>query len=348
MQIFQCRACGSRLYFGNRLCLGCGRQTAYLAEGVAMVAVDIGNDGAPLPLADVDRSRRWRHCLHRANDDACFWLVDEADGTPLCRSCRLSVLIPDLSDPINHARWKRVEAAKQWLIHSLLELRLPFERETSGVPPLEFHLLSAQPGHRVITGHQESLITIDVAEADDEIRLRRRASLGEPYRTLLGHLRHEVGHYYWQVLASRPGFFDGFRSLFGDEGVDYSQSLDRHYQQGAVSDWQGRYISAYASSHPWEDWAESWAHFMHVVDAVDTARAHRLRLDDVLEPAGLYGPWPPDGETLLDLWQPVSLLINDLNRAVGMPDAYPFVVSPTVRDKIAFVSAQARALASPG
>lgn len=343
MQIFQCRGCGSRLYFGNRLCLVCGRQTAYLAEAAAMVALDTGVDGGPLPLIDGAVPGRWRHCAHRFNDDACFWLVDEADGHVLCRSCRLSTLIPDLGDPGARALWKHVEAAKQWLVHSLLELKLPFEQANPGAAPLEFHLLSAEPGQRVITGHQESLITIDVTEADDAERARRRAALGEPYRTLLGHLRHEVGHYFWQVLAARPGFLESFRALFGDERVDYGESLERHYRDGAAADWQGVYISAYASSHPWEDWAESWAHFMHVLDAVDTARAHKLRIDGDIEPIDLT--WPPDGDALLDLWTPLSVLVNDLNRAVGMPDAYPFVVSPRVREKIVFVSRAAGELA---
>jgi hypothetical protein len=344
MQRFSCRGCGSALYFGNRQCLGCGRQTGYLPEVCTMVALDPDDAGNPVPLEPRARPGRWLHCAHRFNGDACFWLVDQADGRTLCRSCRLSTLIPDLTDFTNLARWKRVEAAKQWLIHSLLELNLPFEDPVPGAAPLEFHLLAAVAGESVTTGHEQGVITIDVAEADDAERARRRTALGEPYRTLLGHLRHEVGHYYWQVLSGQPGFLAEFRRLFGDEQADYAKALQRHYEHGAPADWQAWCVSAYASSHPWEDWAECWAHFLHVVDAVDSARAHDLRFG--AQPVATDQRWPPEGDVLLDRWHPVSLLINDLNRAVGMPDAYPFVVSDKVREKIAYVSRQVQRLAA--
>lgn len=345
MQQFQCQGCGGALYFGNRQCLRCGRLTAYLPDARRMVALDCALDGSPVPLLSGFDRRRWAHCANRVAQDICFWLVDRDEGQAFCRSCRLSTLIPNLSDPVNVERWGLVEAAKQWLIHSLLDLGLPFERHASGAAPLEFHLLSAEPGKAVITGHKDGLITVDIAEADDAERARRRTRLRETYRTLLGHLRHEVGHYFWQVLFAEPGFAVAFRALFGDERVDYAQSLRRHYDFGAPADWQTSWVSAYASSHPWEDWAESWAHFMHMADAVDTAHAHGLRLASGAEDRIGVDAWPPDGAQLLRHWHPIALLINDLNRAVGMPDAYPFVVSNKAREKIEFVSLQVRRLA---
>lgn len=362
MKNFQCGGCGGGLYFGNRSCLQCGRDAAYLPPACAMVAVDYGGDGLPRPLHPAGDGRAWRHCANRHRGDVCFWLVDAADSDAFCRSCRLSTLIPDLSVPGNLENWRQVEAAKHRLVHSLLEMKLPVDKPMAGVAPLAFHFLASHDQTPVVTGHLDSLITVDVAEADDAERARRRQLLGEPYRTLLGHLRHEVGHFYWSVLARDPGFLDGFRRCFGDDRIDYPEALQRHYGNGPPAHWQGQWITAYASAHPWEDWAECWAHFMHLSDAVQSACAHGLRFDndhpdgrarnagiDMAAPASLDWPhltdqWPLDGSVLLDAWQPISLLANDLNRAMGLPDAYPFVVSQPVRDKITFIVEQARRL----
>lgn len=365
MKRFKCGGCGGPLFFGNRHCLSCGRDAAYLPPARAMVTVDYLPTGhGPRPLDPAAGARDWLHCANRPASDACFWLVDPADGNVFCRSCRLSTLIPDLSSPANLNNWKRVEAAKQRLIHSLLDMGLPVEAPGGGAPGLVFHLLASAASAPVVTGHLGGLITLDIAEADDAERARRREALREPYRTLLGHLRHEVGHYYWSVLAPDPAFIDGFRTLFGDENLPYGQALQRHYASGPPARWQSTWITAYASSHPWEDWAECWAHFMHLTDAVQTACAHGLSFDLPVAGDGtadLFGPlptaatrplpvrattWPLDGETLLDAWQPISLLVNDLNRAVGMPDAYPFVLSDPVRHKIGFVAEWAGRLAA--
>lgn len=364
MKHFTCGGCGGTLFFGNRSCLRCGRDAAYLPPARAMVAVDYDETGRPLALHRCAGQHAWQHCANRQPSDVCFWLVDPADGNPLCRSCRLTTMIPDLSVADNLDKWRLVEAAKQRLVHSLLEMGLPVDTPISGVAALHFHLLAAQPSAPVITGHLDGLITLDVAEADDAERARRRLALGEPYRTLLGHLRHEVGHYYWSVLALDADFLAGFRDHFGDDRADYAAALKRHYENGPPPDWQNQWITAYASCHPWEDWAECWAHFLHLSDAVQTAASHGLRFDgerligsegssgiDSLMPRqfsvqALAEQWPLDGAILLDAWLPISLLANDLNRAVGMPDAYPFVVSQPVRDKISFISEHARRLAA--
>ncbi len=363
MNHFRCGGCGAALFFGNRSCLQCGRDAAYLPSAREMVSVDYDDLGRPVPLHPAAGHHPWQHCANRQPNDICFWLVDPQDQQPLCRSCRLSTLIPDLSTGDNLANWRRVEAAKQRLIHNLLDMGLPVDKPLEGVTPMTFHLLAAQPSDPVVTGHLDGLVTLDVAEADDAERARRRELLGEPYRTLLGHLRHEVGHYYWSVLARDPAFIDGFRERFGDERVDYTAALKRHYEFGAPPDWQSTWITAYASCHPWEDWAESWAHYLHLSDAVQTACAHGLRFDGdrllgseggtmvnvamppALDSRTLAEHWPLDGATLLDAWQPISLLANDLNRAMGQPDAYPFVVSQPVSNKIRFIAEQARLLA---
>ena len=364
MNRFRCGGCGGPLYFGNRQCLQCGRDAAYLPAARTMVTVDYEPaDLGPRPLHPLAAGTDWLHCYNRRPNDVCFWLVEAADHDVFCRSCRLSKLIPDLSNATHFKNWKKVEAAKQRLIHSLFDMGLPVDTPIPGVAPLTFHLLASAATAPVVTGHQDGRVTLDVAEADDAERARRREVLREPYRTLLGHLRHEVGHFYWTVLAREASFLDGFRTLFGDETVDYGRALKRHYADGPPPGWRSTWITAYASSHPWEDWAECWAHFMHLSDAVQTARSHGLsfrppaaasqdgRADDAPLGAGdLELPAtttrPLDGGALLRAWQPISLLVNDLNRAVGMPDAYPFVLSDRIRDKIVFVAEQAQTLAA--
>ena len=123
----------------------------------------------------------------------------------------------------------------------------------------------------MVTGHADGVITLDLAESDDVHRERRRAELGEPYRTLLGHFRHEIGHYYWPILVERAGALERCRALFGDERADYGEALERHYADGPPADWAERHVSAYATMHPWEDWAETFAHYLHIRDTLQTA-----------------------------------------------------------------------------
>ena len=196
----------------------------------------------------------------------------------------------------------------------------------------------------MLTGHANGVITINVAEADDAEREKRRHDLGEPYRTLLGHMRHEVGHYYWDRLIARTDRLDAFRALFGDEREDYGQALQRHYAQGPPADWQTRFISAYASAHAWEDWAETWAHYLHMTDTLETAAACgvSIRPRRADEPSMAKVPTSagtPSGsfDRLIDSWYPLTYVLNNLNRGLGLPDGYPFVLSPPVVDKLRFV-----------
>ena len=197
----------------------------------------------------------------------------------------------------------------------------------------------------VLTGHADGVITLNIAEADDVERERRRHDLHEPYRTLLGHFRHEVGHYYWDRLIKDTPRIDLFRERFGDEREDYAQALQRHYQQGAPVDWQERFVSAYASSHPWEDWAETWAHYLHMTDTLETAAACGLSLRPgrTDEPT-LKTPPPAPGsrrfasfDRVIESWFPLTYVLNNLNRGMGLPDGYPFVLSRPAVDKLRFV-----------
>jgi hypothetical protein len=194
---------------------------------------------------------------------------------------------------------------------------------------LGFAFLQEQdPQKKILTGHADGIITLNIAEADDPFRESVRQNLGETYRTLLGHLRHEVGHYYWDLLFKNdPERRRRFQEVFGDETADYAQAVQAHYQDGPPADWQTRFVSAYASSHPWEDWAETWAHYLHARDTTETARAFGLAR-------------PADNlsfDVLMQAFPPVTLAINALNRAMGLRDAYPFVLSDLAVSKMRFV-----------
>jgi hypothetical protein len=239
--------------------------------------------------------------------------------------------------------------AKRRLVSQLLSLGLPVKSKLNedrerGVM---FDFLRSPPGGPpVMTGHANGLITLNVEEADDAKRERIRLSMREPYRTLLGHFRHEIGHYYWDRLVRDSGWVGPFRSLFGDDRQDYSAALRANYENGPPSDWTRRYISAYASSHPWEDWAETWAHYLHVVDSLGTALGFGLDADDLeahavpFTRADLHAPDDRDADSFLNLmngWIEMTMVLNELARSMGLPDFYPFVMSRSVVSKLQFV-----------
>jgi hypothetical protein len=203
----------------------------------------------------------------------------------------------------------------------------------------DISLPGAEP---VLTGHNDGVITLNVAEADDSERERRRTQLHEPYRTLLGHFRHEIGHYYWDRLVADSGDLNGFRNLFGDERQDYGEALKRHYSNGAPADWQQRFVSTYASSHPWEDWAETWAHYLHMTDSLETAAVCGLSLkprrsdEPSLKTANMNAPGDSFAK-MVDAWFPLTYVLNNLNRGLGLADGYPFVLSTPALEKLRFV-----------
>jgi hypothetical protein len=254
-------------------------------------------------------------------------------------------VLPDLSQPENPLRWYRLEAAKRRLFYTLAKLGLlmtdPPDGQADG-PMFEF--LADLPGQPVMTGHSQGLITLNVAEADDAERVRRRVEMHEPYRTLLGHFRHESGHYYWDRLIAEGGRLEAFRQVFGDEGKDYPQALQDHYARGGtVPGWQDNFVSEYATAHPWEDWAETWAHYLHMVDLLETAASYNTRLSipgQELEVEEVVNPLEtgyPDFNTLVEQWVPVTLLLNSLNRSLGQEDAYPFALSGGALEKLRYV-----------
>lgn len=349
---FSCR-CKRPIFFRNSECLACHAPLGYepqLRQLLPLAPAAPRKDGLALWRADIGRRRaqRWHRCANLGTAAACNWLVPEAEArgiaAPLCACCRLTRTLPDLSQDNGALWWNRIELAKRRLVSALIALRLPVRSRVGEDPErgLVFDLLRTLPGGApVITGHADGVITIDVEEADDSFRERRRAALGEPYRTLLGHLRHETGHYYWQRLVDGTPWLEAFRGLFGDERADYNQALKRHYDEGAPADWNQRHVSAYASCHPWEDWAETWAHYLHLLDTLDTARSFGLDGERVELQYERYAPelLGDSGDAdaggflaLINSWMELTGVLNELSRSMGVADFYPFVLSaPAVR-----------------
>ncbi|MDE1917082.1 MAG: putative zinc-binding metallopeptidase [Sphingomonadales bacterium] len=272
----------------------------------------------------------------------------EADGAErYCIACQHNRTIPDLSLPENRTDWQKVEEAKRRLFYGLIKLRLPMPTLAQGAPePLVFDFLAEAPGHKpVLTGHDNGMITIALKEANDAKREAARLSLGEGYRTLLGHFRHEVGHYYWDMLVrDDPEELEPCRALFGDDRQDYSEAVQRHYNDGPTAGWQQSYVSAYATMHPWEDWAETWAHYMHIIDTLEMGGAFGISIAPEigarrdLGTAIAFNPYRPvPMERLIEAWLPLTYAVNCLNRSMGQPDLYPFVLPRPVIDKMAYI-----------
>ncbi|MES1205667.1 MAG: putative zinc-binding metallopeptidase [Pseudomonadota bacterium] len=343
MKIFTCPACQQTLYFDNFQCTNCGHELAYLPGPGLLTAVE-PVAGAPAGTV-VARGERHRLCGNRLDHQACNWAIPDGDNNRFCRSCRLNDVIPNLSDAKAREAWLGLERAKRWLLYSLFDLGLPVESGADRSDgKLAFSFKQDEPGmEKVFTGHSDGLITINIAEADTPFREKLKQRLGEGYRTLLGHFRHEIGHYYWDRLVKNSRWSAPFRERFGDPDVDYQDAVQRHYSEGAPADWHSRFVSAYASMHPWEDWAETWAHYLHMVDTLETARSFGL----VLRPKPLGGSEVPEVVTrrldfadfgdLMDAWVPLTLALNSLNRSMGLPDPYPFVVPDPAIQKLRFV-----------
>lgn len=296
--------------------------------------------------------RLYRMCRNHTDHQACNFAIPANDFAELCVSCRQTRVMPDLSEPANMGRWMQIEAAKRRLFYSLARLGLEPAPGRTG-PVFEF-LAEVPGGPPVLTGHHSGTITLNVAEADDDERARRRIALGEPYRTLIGHLRHESGHFYWDQLVRDGGRLDDFRQMFGDERQDYAAALEAHYAKGNEgSDWANHHVSAYAAAHPWEDWAETWAHYLHMIDLLETSASYAT---EVTIP-GIYGaqrssaidPFAspaPDFQSMVQHLVPLTLLLNSLTRSLGQPDAYPFALAGEVLAKLRFVHDMVRAAAA--
>jgi len=299
-----------------------------------------------VPDGDSDPASVPRFCAN-AEADACNWLIEGTDEGSFCRACRHNGIIPDLAGHGNLLGWRRTEEAKRRMVYSLLRWGLPiptrWENERDGLR-FEFLADSGEGAPKVMTGHADGIITIALAEADDVERERRRAAMGEPYRTLLGHFRHEIGHFYWNLLVRDGDRLQACRAVFGDDSQDYGEALTRHHGEGPPLDWPARFVSSYATMHPWEDFAETWAHCMHIVDTLETAGAFgisvhpRVAGGEALSAEVRFNPYEAASfDDILTAWLPVAIAANAINRSMGAPDLYPFVLTQAVTAKLAFV-----------
>ncbi|MDP9118368.1 MAG: putative zinc-binding peptidase [Actinomycetota bacterium] len=342
MRAFSCGTCRSLIFFENSVCITCGSRLGFHRPSSQLVV--LANDHEVLTYLDED-GRLYRPCANRKLAE-CNWLAEQSAEDGLCDCCELTRTRPADGDTVALAAFARTEAAKRRLVFQLDFLGLPTTSRT--IDPergLAFDLLSSTQGP-VTTGHDQGLITIDLAEGNDAHREALRVRLAEPYRTLLGHLRHEVGHWYWAVLIDSNPFYDQFHALFGDERADYAGALAEHYSSAAGDDWMGSYVSHYAAAHPWEDWAETFAHYLHIRDTLQTCAAWGVSIagPDLdlsvawdAQLAALPTEEADEFGGIVRTWLPLTYALNAVNRSMGKDDLYPFVLPPMVLEKLRFV-----------
>ena len=313
MKIFTCGACKTPVFFSNLNCT-CGAPLFYDPDMDVML-----NEAQP--------------CQNR-QPISCNW---KAEGdTGFCRSCQMTQTIPDTFHGDNVALWRVSEQSKRWVLSNLMRWGWFTAKDNGPWPTFKMLAEQTSRGEMPVTmGHANGLITINVTEGDPVVREFRRDELDERLRTMTAHFRHEIAHFLFLRLQTQQGFTESFRALFGDESADYGAALDRHYQNGAPADFQSRFVTPYASSHPHEDWAETCAHVMHLTDIVDSASAAELRHNR--RPRSGYDAYKEaKSEKLLDQAFKFGTGLNHIVRSMGMQDIYPFVISPNVKEKLIF------------
>ena len=348
MKLFECRSCGQTLFFENTRCEHCGHRLGYDPNTVELLPLertDAELDSLTWHVAG-DPGQTFKFCDNAAYD-VCNWIIPADAAESFCLACRHNRTVPDLSKPQNKELWRNLEFAKHRMFYTLLALNLPtVTRIEDPEEGLMFDFKEDEsPTVKTLTGHDAGDITINIAEADDAEREKRRTAMHEPYRTLLGHFRHEIGHYYWDRLVRDEPALGPCREIFGDETADYNESLKKHYKDGPPENWREHFVSAYATTHPWEDFAETWAHYLHIIDTLDTAGTFGIRIKpkgisgaDMLETRVDFDPYTADSiEPIISAWVPLTFAVNSLNRSMGQRDLYPFVLTATIIEKLGFM-----------
>ncbi|MAF15075.1 MAG: hypothetical protein CMG93_03745 [Marinomonas sp.] len=348
MKLFSCQQCGQALLFENTQCESCQSPLGFHSDTLELTALtpleqgfNVYSNQQPSPDNKV-----WFHCSNHAHN-VCNWLVSTPDT--LCDACDLNRHIPNLSGIEEQQAWQTLEQAKHQLVYALRRLNLPIvNKKQDPDDGLSFDFISEEnvipDGAQTSTGHAQGQVTINAVEADSVDREQMRKDMNESYRTVIGHFRHEIGHYYWdQLIADQPTYLASFRALFGDEQRNYAEALSSHYATPNL-EWQNEFISSYASSHPWEDWAETWAHYLHILDTLETAYYFGLSTrpplpqHSQLTASASLDPYTHESfEDLLNEYLPLTFAANCLNRSMGQPDLYPFVLVPKVREKLGFI-----------
>lgn len=319
--------CGQTLFFDNTRCMRCQLQVGWCDACWRMATLVPTIDGG-WQCHHANCKAKLMLCENYKTANVCNWTISETPEAVYCASCELTELIPNLSEPEHHERWYQLEMAKRRLLYSLNLLGFPFRRSNPRAnPPLRFRFLDpAGSDAPVTTGHANGCITISLVEADQVEREKTRIAFDEPQRTLVGHFRHEIGHYYWDVLVA--GRQEGvFRDVFGDErSPSYQEAQTRYYEQGPLPDWERAYISTYASMHPWEDFAESFAGYLDMISLLDTAAAHQL----IAQSAGNFS------EMILT-YQQWAVVLNEISRERGLLDLVPEILTKSVVEKLQFI-----------
>jgi len=346
MKTYTC-TCGELLYFENFACVNCKREVGFLPDLICVSSLEKPGDQGLCPAtAPEAKGRLYKKCQNYTQYNACNWMIPAENAEPFCASCRLDMVIPDLTIPEHLTLWAAIETAKRRLVYSGLKLKLPLANridDPQGGLGFRFMADTLNPDGsvavKVMTEHNEGVITLNLNEADDSMREKMRTNMKEPYRTLLGHFRHESGHYYWDRLVKDTKFLEPYRALFGDDRQDYNEAMKKYYATGAPADWGDHFISMYSTMHPWEDWAETWAHYLHVQDTLEVAAdfglvGKRMKIEPAQEGEVKAKPF----DEVMETWAELSIALNCLNRSMGMRDIYPFVLSKPVVDKLRFIS----------
>lgn len=345
MKLFQCGNCNSIVLFENDSCGSCGSKLGFLDKEMSLVALDAKLNQWALFHQN---NAVFTYCDNHKHG-VCNWLV-EVGTSHLCTACELNDIIPNLNRDQNKEKWKKLEVGKHRLIFQMLQLRLPIQSKLIYKDVgLCFNFLSKKDAvgenKKLMTGHANGVITILLSEADSVLLEKMKKNMDERYRTLIGHFRHEVGHYYWErLIRDNKYLLEQFRLFFGDEKISYTDALDRYYKKGIVVNWQNNFISEYASSHPWEDWAETWAHYLHLMDTLETAYYFGLKVNTRLDsdaPMHMEAYFDPyqekDFDKIVDSCIPLYFAINSMNRSMGIADIYPFVIPKPVINKMKFI-----------
>jgi hypothetical protein len=339
MKIFQCGHCAQSLFFESHSCENCGHLSGFRDEDRTMLTFDPKKE---VLLSDREQ-KEYKYCKNKEYN-VCNWVVEKDAPEEFCQACQLNRTIPNLSDEENFEKWKNLEVAKHRLIYQLQKLGLDLKSKLDTKEGFCFDFVVQKHNPKLMTGHANGVITILLKEADSVLREQMRLQLLEPYRTLIGHLRHEIGHYFWdQLVYNDKKVLAEYRIIFGNEELNYGDSLNKYYKEGAPENWQESFISKYATSHPWEDWAETWAHYLHIMDMLETSYFFGLNVTPIesnndMKANVSFDPYlVADFDIIVKTCIPLSFAVNSINRAMGVPDVYPFIITPAMITKMNFI-----------
>lgn len=341
MRSYLC-SCGSRIFNDNVQCIACGSELGFCPQCQALAPITASAEGG-YQCGNPGCGAALQKCVNYVEHHVCNRCLppEQDEGEGLCSDCRFNTTIPDLSIPANRAKWSELESAKRRLLYDLRVLRLPLGTHDDGVrPPLYFAFKddaispkdkwrAFRKSEKVYTSHNAGLVTINIQEADPVEREKLRVNFEEPHRTVIGHFRHEIGHYYWDVLI-RGRREQECAAVFGDHlNPAYGDALATYYQSGPPANWRDSFVSAYATMHPWEDFAETWAVYLDLTSTLETAAQNGF--------PGEADPLHADLDQMVLCLQALTISLNEINRNQGLPDVIPEIYLPAVVAKLRYL-----------